>query len=153
MNAGRVNYSVGLDELSLGSANSVDLSNGGSSSKTAQIGLVYRANYAFDNKYLVELSGRYDGHYYFAPGKRYAFFPAASLGWRISEENFMKNITWLSSLKIRASYGKSGNLAGSPFQYLTSYGLNNSAIFGGLSSYQTQGIVENAQAFNNLGDC
>jgi TonB-linked SusC/RagA family outer membrane protein len=146
LGAGRVNYSVGLDELSLGSANSNDLTNSGLSSRTAQVGWVYRADYAFNNKYLVELSGRYDGHYYFAPGKRYAFFPAASLGWRISEEKFMKNIDWISSLKIRGSYGKSGNLAGTPFQYLTSYGLNNSAIFGGISPYQTQGIIANAQA-------
>ena len=145
--AGRINYAVNLDELSLGSSSTSDFSNAGSSGKSAQVGWVYRANYAYSGKYLVELSGRYDGHYYFAPGKRYAFFPAASVGWRMSEEKFLKdNVTWLDNLKIRASYGKSGNLAGGPFQYLTSYGLASSYILGGTSPYQSQGISENAQA-------
>lgn len=145
--ASRIGYGVNLDELSSGSSNKNDFDNGGFSSKSAQIGLVYRTNYAFSGKYLVELSGRYDGHYYFSPGKRFAFFPAASLGWRLSEENFIKdNFPWIDDLKIRGSYGKSGNLAGGAFQYLASYGLESSYIFGGTSPYQVQGIYENDQA-------
>jgi TonB-linked SusC/RagA family outer membrane protein len=151
LSAGRINYAVDLDELSLGSSNKNDLSNSGSSAKSAQVGWVYRANYAYASKYLVELSGRYDGHYYFAPDKRYAFFPAASVGWRLSEEKFIKdNYTWIDNLKIRGSYGKSGNLAGGPFQYLTSYGLTSSYVLGGTSPYQAQGIYENSQANPNI---
>ena len=149
--AGRINYAVNLDELSLGSTNTADFSNSGSSSKSAQIGWVYRLNYAYNSKYLLELTGRYDGHYYFAPGKRYAFFPAVSAGWRLSEENFIKdNYPWIDNLKIRGSYGKSGNLAGDPFQYLTAYGLASSYILGGTAPYQTQGIFENAQPNPNI---
>ena len=149
--AGRINYAVNLDELSLGSTNTADFSNSGSSSKSAQIGWVYRLNYAYNSKYLLELTGRYDGHYYFAPGKRYAFFPAVSAGWRLSEENFIKdNYPWIDNLKIRGSYGKSGNLAGGPFQYLTAYGLASSYILGGTTPYQTQGIFENAQPNPNI---
>jgi TonB-linked SusC/RagA family outer membrane protein len=144
--ASRINYAVYLDELSLGSSNKNDFANGGSSSRLAQIGWVYRLNYGYAGKYLVGLSGRYDGHYYFAPDKRFAFFPAVSLGWRLSEEHFIKDhYTWIDNLKLRGSYGKSGNLAGGPFQYLTSYGLQSSYVFGGTSPYQVQGIYENSQ--------
>lgn len=149
--ASRINYSVLLDELSLGSSDKNDLDNGGSSSQSAQIGWVYRFNYGYAGKYLLGLTGRYDGHYYFAPGKRFVFFPAVSLGWRLSEEPFIKNnFTWIDNLKIRGSYGKSGNLAGGPFQYLTSYGLESSYIFGGTSPAQVQGIYENSQPNPNI---
>ncbi|MBL7735822.1 MAG: TonB-dependent receptor [Chitinophagaceae bacterium] len=145
--ASRINYAVLLDELSMGSSNKNDFNNGGLSDSYAQVGWVYQANYTYAGKYILGLSGRYNGHYYFAPGKRYAFFPAASVGWRISEENFIKdNYSWIDNLKIRGSYGVSGNLAGNPFQYLTSYGLRNSYIFGGVSPVQVQGIFENAQS-------
>lgn len=151
LTAGRINYAVNLDELSLGSSNKNDFSNGGLSAKNAQVGWVYRLNYAYAGKYLLELSGRYDGHYYFAPGKRFAFFPAASAGWRLSEEKFIKdNYPWIDNLKLRGSYGKSGNLAGLPFQYLTAYGLGASYVLGGTSPYQTQGVFENAQSNPNI---
>jgi TonB-linked SusC/RagA family outer membrane protein len=145
--AGRIDYSVNLAELSSGSSNTANFTNSGSSAQSAQIGWVYRADYAYAGKYLLELSGRYDGHYYFAPGHQYAFFPAASAGWRLSEEKFIKdNYNWIDNLKIRGSYGKSGNLAGGPFQYLTSYNLLPGAVFGGTNPYQSQGISENSQA-------
>lgn len=146
--ASRINYQVNLDELDLGSSAKSDLDNGGSSSQSKQIGFVYRVGYGFSEKYLVELSGRYDGHYYFAPGERFAFFPAVSLGWRLSEEAFIKdNLPWIENLKLRGSYGKSGNLAGSPFQYLSSYGLESSYIFGGS---QVQGAFERNEPNVNI---
>ena len=145
--AGRINYAVELDELNSGSSNKEDMENGGVSRNSAQVGWLYQLNYGFANKYLVGLSGRYDGHYYFAPGERYAFFPAFSLGWNLAEEHFIKNnYPWIDYLKLRGSYGISGNLAGDPFQYLVSYGLGDSYIFGGTSPQQVQGIFENAQA-------
>ncbi|MFD2886713.1 SusC/RagA family TonB-linked outer membrane protein [Chitinophaga cymbidii] len=149
--ASRLNYQVGLDELSLGSSSKNDLDNGGSSSSYKQLGFVYRAGYDFDQKYIAELSGRYDGHYFFAPGKRFAFFPAFSLGWRLSEENFIKdNYKWINNLKIRASYGISGNLAGSAFQYLSSYGLTSSYGFGGTQFTQVQGVFERNESNPNI---
>ncbi len=141
--ASRLNYQVNLDELSLGSPSKNDLDNSGSSGSYKQMGFVYRVGYDYAQKYLVELSGRYDGHYFFAPGKRFAFFPAFSLGWRLSEENFIKdNYHWIDNLKLRASYGISGNLAGAAFQYLSSYGINSSYIFGGTQFTQVQGAFE-----------
>jgi TonB-linked SusC/RagA family outer membrane protein len=149
--ATRLNFAVPLDEISAGSTNKNDFDNSGGSSENRQLGFVYRVGYNFNQKYFFELAGRYDGHYYFAPGKRFAFFPAVSAGWRISEEPFIKNnLTWVDNLKIRGSYGLSGNLAGSPFQYLSSYGLNNSYVFGGSQFTQVQGIVEQAEPNPNI---
>jgi len=132
MKAYRKGYQVDIDELDMGSSDKMDFDNGGSSSHVTQAGLVYRMTYAFDGKYMFEASGRYDGHSYFAPGKRWAFFPAFSAGWRISEESFLKDKTnWLHNLKLRASWGESGNLAGNAFEYLSAYELfGNSYMFG-----------------------
>ena len=56
----------------------------------------------------MELVGRYDGSYRYAPGHRWTFFPSMSLGWRVSEEKFIKdNLSWVNNLKLRFSYGKS----------------------------------------------
>ncbi len=131
--AARRNYGLNIDELDMGSSNQSDISNFGNSSKARQIGVVYRATYDYKGKYLFEASGRYDGSYYFAPNNRFGFFPAFSAGWRLSEEEFIKkNFDWLDNLKIRASYGEVGALAGSPFQYLSSYAVSGPAyVIGG----------------------
>lgn len=132
MSAYRKGYQVDIDELNMGSSDKMEFDNGGSSSQVTQAGLVYRGTYTYDGKYMFEASGRYDGHSYFAPGKRWAFFPAFSAGWRISEEKFLKDkLSWLSNLKIRGSWGEAGNLVGDPFQYLSAYELSsNNYIFG-----------------------
>lgn len=75
----------------------------------ARAGIVGRVNYAYKDKYLVELLGRYDGSFLFAPGSRWGFFPGASLGWRITEESFFNTGDVLNDLKIRASYGQTGS--------------------------------------------
>jgi TonB-linked SusC/RagA family outer membrane protein len=69
----------------------------------------YRANYAFNDKYLFQVNGRYDGSSKFAPGNKWAFFPSGSLGWRLSEENFIKNLGVFDNLKARVSYGSIGS--------------------------------------------
>ena len=68
-----------------------------------------RVNYTYADKYLLTATFRADGSSKFASGNRWGFFPAVALGWRISEENFMKHINWLSNLKLRLSYGEAGN--------------------------------------------
>ncbi len=68
ISARRNNFAVTIDEMVLGSSNKNDYDNGGSSSVNAQIGYVYRLGWNYSNRYMVEASGRYDGHYYFAPG-------------------------------------------------------------------------------------
>lgn len=83
---------------------------GGNSSRWALLGFFGRANYDFDNKYLIEFNGRYDGTSRFRPENRFGFFPSVSGGWRISQEDFFKPLrNVISEFKLRASYGTLGN--------------------------------------------
>ncbi len=73
-------------------------------------GLVGRVTYGYDDRYLAEFNAGYNGSENFLKGKRFGFFPAVSVGWRISKEEFMANTQeWLNNLKVRASYGEVGN--------------------------------------------
>ena len=102
-------FTVGaLDQIDAGDKTNMD--NGGTARVSAHAGLVGRLNYAYDNKYLAELSFRYDGSYKFAPDNRWGFFPAVSLGWRVSEEAFFKEaLPMVDNFKIRGSFGKVGD--------------------------------------------
>ncbi|ALW83967.1 SusC/RagA family TonB-linked outer membrane protein [Hymenobacter sedentarius] len=77
-----------------------------------------RLNYTFADKYLATLTFRADGSSKYAPGNRVGYFPAASLAWRVSQEEFLKPLTVISDLKIRLSYGKAGNNRINDFSYL-----------------------------------
>lgn len=74
-----------------------------------------RANYSFMGRYLASVTSRWDGASLLAQGHKWDVFPAASIGWRISDEPFMHNLTWLSNLKIRAEYGVTGNSGASRY--------------------------------------
>ena len=90
-----------------------------------------RLNYSLKEKYLLTFTGRADGSSKFGSAKRYAFFPSAALAWRISEEDFIKNnFLVISDLKVRASYGITGNSEISPYSGLAGLG-NYSVIFSG----------------------
>ena len=80
------------------------------------------ANYKFKSKYLAKVSVRYDGSSRFGEDRKYGLFPAGSVGWRISEEEFMKGFSWLDDFKLRASYGLTGNERIGNFQYLATWG-------------------------------
>ncbi|WP_245786907.1 SusC/RagA family TonB-linked outer membrane protein [Algoriphagus aquimarinus] len=84
----------------------------GSESQFARASWIGRAKYSYSEKYLAEFSFRYDGNYKFAPGNQWGFFPSGSVGWRIIEEDFMKNQNFLDELKFRASYGTTGSDSG-----------------------------------------
>lgn len=81
----------------------------GNEFEDARQSIIGRFNYNFSEKYIAEFSFRYDGNYKFAPSERWGFFPSGSLAWRITEENFMKGIDWLNNLKLRGSYGSTGD--------------------------------------------
>lgn len=86
-----------------------NLSFNGDRSESALISYVGRVNYDYENKYLIGVSIRRDGSSRFAPNKRWGTFPAASVGWRLSEEMFLKNSDVISEFKLRGSYGLTGN--------------------------------------------
>jgi TonB-linked SusC/RagA family outer membrane protein len=81
-----------------------------------------RANYNFDNKYIFTATGRFDTSTKFGENNRTGFFPAASIAWRVSQEDFLKDIKTISDLKFRVSYGLTGNDDISPFLFSELYG-------------------------------
>ena len=99
-----------------------------SSSRTA--GYIGRLNYNYMGKYLVEVMGRYDGNYMFQKGKRWSLFPSYSVGWRISEEKFFKNLfPYVNNLKFRWSDGFTGAPQGSAYAYINGYTASGSWVF------------------------
>jgi TonB-linked SusC/RagA family outer membrane protein len=129
-----------LHELDMG--NDIKDNNGkpnawGNSSIFRRAGFVGRFNYAYDYKYLVELAARYDGSSRFPPQNRWGFFPAASVGWRISEEPFFANLKdKIANLKFRASAGVLGNdLNVGQFAYLNMMRRNPATIYVGDKEY------------------
>lgn len=82
-----------------------------------------RINYGFLGKYLVTVSARYDGSSRLADGHKWVLFPSAALAWRMSDENFLKNVSWLDNLKLRTGYGKTGNSSVDPYQTKGALGL------------------------------
>lgn len=121
--------------------------------KTANKGLVGRLNYDFEGKYIADFSFRYDGSSKFPVGKQWGFFPAGSLGYRISEESFFKNnnaLKFVDNLKIRASYGLMGDDGASTYQFVSGYDYpyngNSTALAGG---YMFGGSFVNSLGFRN----
>jgi TonB-dependent starch-binding outer membrane protein SusC len=102
-----------------------------------------RLNYDFQDKYLFEFVGRYDGSYIFPQERRFGFFPGISAGWRISEEPFFRNrVPLFDELKVRASWGRTGNDRIDAWQYIATYGFGSGYVFGvdeeAKSIYQTR---------------
>jgi len=102
-----------------------------------------RLNYAYQDKYLLSASFRTDGSSRFGPQNRWGSFPSASVAWRISQEEFMKNADFISELKLRASYGVVGNFNIGDFRYLGSIGN---------AYYSPNGILTKGQAQTSFGN-
>ncbi|MGQ1783610.1 SusC/RagA family TonB-linked outer membrane protein [Saccharicrinis sp. GN24d3] len=101
------------------------------------VGIVGRATYGYKQRYLGEFNFGMNGSEQFAKGRRFGFFPSVSLGWVISEENFMKNSSAISFMKLRGSFGQVGNdrMGGSRFAYLDNWTQGSSDFFRGLGGY------------------
>ena len=115
------------------SSGSTNIDNGGSGGNYSLLSYFGKANYSYDDKYLASVTVRRDGSSRFGANNRYGVFPSVSVGWRLSQESFIKdNISAVSDLKLRYSYGQTGNQA-SPYYapytlYSAIYGVNH--IFG-----------------------
>ena len=94
-----------------------------------------RVNYKLMDRYMLTASLRADGSSVFAPGKKWGYFPSVALAWRINEENFLKNVDAISNLKLRLSWGQSGQCAIDPYQTVgllgnSTYSFNNEGAYG-----------------------
>ncbi|WP_288205790.1 TonB-dependent receptor [uncultured Parabacteroides sp.] len=121
-----------LPDVSLGSAGSQFAE--GSPTKWGINSFFGRVNYGFKDKYLFEANIRTDGSSRFAKGNKWGVFPSFSAAWRISEEGFMRNLGFVDNLKLRASWGQTGNERIDAFMYLPQYSTSNVVMNGSLVS-------------------
>jgi len=123
-----------LWSLNLGSTD--NMTNTGGGNQWAIGSYFSRLSYVYNNKYMLETNLRYDGSSRFDPDNRWGLFPGVSLGWRLSQENFMKDLRFFNDLKLRVSYGETGNQElnepGNPhlYDYLQSINIGGSYPFG-----------------------
>ena len=126
----------------------VNQSTDGNASEMALQSFFGRFNYDYSGNYLFEAYVRFDGSSRFAKGNRWGLFPSFSAGWRISEENFMKNIKWLSNAKLRASWGQLGNQeVGSYYPFSMDINLAEPVVFNGKV---VQGYAARDYAFRDI---
>ena len=90
-------------------------------------------NYSYKNKYLLTATVRSDGSSRFGENNRYGTFPSIGVGWNVTEESFMKNVSWLNNLKLRGSYGRSGNFDIGNYTQVSNVGSNNYVFGGGIA--------------------
>lgn len=102
---------------------------GSSASENTLIGFFARVSYAYDNRYNLLVSVRREGSSKFGDNNKWGTFPSASLGWTISNEEFMKGITWLNNLKLRAGFGITGVIPNDPYISLTKYTYGSSYYY------------------------
>ena len=107
-----------------------------------------RLDYAWKSKYIASVSLRADGSSKFAKGHKWATFPAGSLGWRASEEKFIKDIEWLDNLKLRASYGLTGNNNIPQYAYMNRLNTGNYVLGSGTGAL-VSGMVPDYDALGN----
>jgi len=145
--ASRKNFlSSAIDQLFAGSTTGME--SNGSASEMGRKSVIGKINYSFKNKYLIETILRTDASAKFSTNNKWGYFPSLSLGWRLSEENFMKKFATFDDLKLRASVGSSGNDDVVNFQYLSGYNLGTNATGGTylLGSSTVQGVVSTGLA-------
>ncbi|MGQ8335141.1 SusC/RagA family TonB-linked outer membrane protein [Sunxiuqinia sp. A32] len=112
--------------LSRGEANM-----GSYKSETRLIGYFFRINYNYKNRYLLMASIRHEGSSKFGADHKWGNFPAISAGWNVREESFLDGATWMSNLKIRAGFGVTGTIPGSPYMSLSRLKFSPNAFAGG----------------------
>ncbi len=135
-----------IDQLFAGSRESM-LSDG-AAEEMGRASYIGRFTYDYQNRYLFETTFRADASAKFAANQRWGFFPSVSAGWRISQEPFLRESAIVDDLKIRASYGKSGNDNVGNFQYLSGYVFSDTYIYEGTRI--EQGILTTGLANPNL---
>ncbi|MGI8950574.1 MAG: SusC/RagA family TonB-linked outer membrane protein [Chitinophagaceae bacterium] len=136
MSASRANYfSTNPNYWALNTGSPIGQTNTGAPYKDALFSLFGRLDYGFNDKYLVSVTVRRDGSSALAPQNRFGIFPSFTGAWRISKENFMKDISWINDLKIRGGWGKLGSL--SDVNPTNAYSLYSSSS--GLSYYDLNG--------------
>ncbi len=116
--------------------------------KTTMMSYFGRLNYKFDEKYLFTASLRADGSSTLAQGHKWGYFPSAALAWRASEESFLKGVSWLNNLKLRTSWGISGNAAVPAYKTLTT--LSTTPVYYYMGGSDVAGNIPSNMGNSNL---
>lgn len=124
--------------------------NSGSAYENAYRSFFGRIMYNYNNKYFVQANSRYDASSRFASDYRWGVFPSFSAGWAISEEAFMKNIPWLSYLKLRASWGSLGNERIGNYPYQSTIGFGNTLIYQGVAIVSGQSAAVSQYSIRDI---
>lgn len=149
----RRNFTSSLIDQMFAGAQDAFMSNNGAAFKQARLNYFGRVNYGFQGKYLAEFVWRYQGSYIFPEDKRFGFFPGISLGYVVSEENFFsENVKFIDNLKLRASWGRTGNDQIPEWQYLSTYGIGGFRMqpTNTPQPYITNGNLENLTLYETL---
>ena len=129
--ASRINYpTTQTPELSQGGTAATDRDNSGSSYHFTRKSYLGKLSYNYDEKYLFDAQMRVDGSTNFPSNKRFGYFPSFSAGWRISNESFLHDVSFITDLKLRASFGTLGNDNVNPFQFFSNYSFNSQVVLG-----------------------
>jgi TonB-linked SusC/RagA family outer membrane protein len=149
LSASRKNFPTdALVDLNAGSSAGEDITNGGGLSEIKLSSYFGRINYSFRQRYLVEANIRSDGTSRFSQDYRTGVFPSFSAGWRVSEESFMKSVSWVENLKLRGSYGTLGNINNvGNYDYFQNYNTNLGYNF---NNQAVQGVSESKPANTKL---
>lgn len=121
--------SLGADNLQLGNQETFRITNSVTGNRLASY--ISRFNYGFDDRYLATITFRADGSSRFGTNHRFGYFPSAALAWKISNESFLKSFNALSQLKMRLSWGRTGNQEIGNYPALSTYSSGNDAIWNG----------------------
>ncbi|SEB04833.1 TonB-linked outer membrane protein, SusC/RagA family [Pedobacter hartonius] len=148
--AARIGYdNVTTAQRVLSQGNNLLAATGTADDPTGLQSVFGRAFYDYDGRFLATLTFRADGSSRFAPGHQWGYFPAFSVGWRISNEAFMKDITWISNLKLTGGWGELGNQNVAPFQYISSVVVGNQY---GTNGYTFGGAGANGAAITKTAN-
>ncbi len=130
----------------------------GTNSRNSLMSFFGRLEYNYNSKYLFQGNFRYDGSSRFADGRKWGLFPSFSAGWRIGQESFMEDISWLDDLKIRGSWGRLGNERVPSFRYINLVNLGYDYSFGGtvmpgaaIASYNDPTLTWETTTTSNIG--
>ncbi|GEP96864.1 SusC/RagA family TonB-linked outer membrane protein [Chitinophaga cymbidii] len=129
-------YASGPDQQTIDGRSAID------DARRSLVGIV---NFTYNNRYLMNATVRYDGSYRFPPGRRWGLFPSVSAGWRLSEEPFLRNTSFFSDLKLRASAGITGNDNVGAFQYLDEYFFSQGQVPGSFPPFYAP-VLDNEAA-------
>lgn len=134
--SGFPNESLGADNLGIGDPTTFDISNSVSANRLASY--IGRINYTLNDKYLATATIRADGSSRFGGNNKFGYFPSAALAWKMSSEPFIQKLSAINSMKLRASWGQTGNQEIGDYPALSTYSQAGTAIWGGVEVTGTQ---------------